>query len=310
MPLIRWKRHTSEQPARTDMSVQERGVRPTPTANLLVDSHGLTDRGLVRADNEDQFLIADLTKKMNICQGSLSQPTQITGDEAGHLFIVADGMGGRRGGRVASALAIRTVEHFLLNVLQWPFHLPGQEGEQLLLEDFREALAHAHKAIREHAEHAPELSGMGTTMTLGLALRSELFLAHVGDSRCYRLHDGILSQVTRDHTLVAEMVRHGLLPEAEAPRHRLRHVITNVLGGAEHGVQVEVQKLPLAAGDMLLLCSDGLTELLSNNQIAAFLNDRLSAERACEQLISAANQAGGTDNVSVIVARFRAETDR
>jgi PPM family protein phosphatase len=307
MPLLRWKRPMKEQPTKTDMPAQGRYVRPTPPPKLAVDSYGLTDRGLVRSDNEDQFLIADLTKRMSICQGSLSEPTQLTGDEAGRLFIVADGMGGHRGGRVASALALRTVEHFLLNILQWPFRLPGSEGAQLLLEDFQEALTHAHKVIREQAAREPEVAGMGTTMTLALALHSDLFLAHVGDSRCYILRDTALSQVTKDHTLAAEMVRHGLLPGEGAAPHRLRHVLTNVLGGADRGVQVEVQRLPLGAGDTLLLCSDGLTELLSNNQIAAFLTDCSSARQACEQLVSAANHAGGTDNVSVIVARFRGE---
>ncbi len=293
----------SEVAIQTDVLKPRRQANATGRSAFRVESYGLTDRGRVRRSNEDQILIAELTKRMRICQSSLSQPQHLCGNEAGHLFVVADGMGGRQGGEEASALAVRAVEDFMLNVLQWFLHLRGPEGEHLL-EQFQSALREADTAVYEQARNHPELWGMGTTLTLAFALNRDLFIAHAGDSRAYLLRQRVLYQLTHDHTLVGEMVRQGMLKKEEAAHHRLRHVITNVVGGTEAGIQVDVHRVELQAGDTLLLCSDGVTEMLSNDQIVAVLASRPSARCACEQLVSAANDAGGTDNLSVIVTHF------
>jgi len=277
---------------------------PINDLSLRVDSHGVTDRGRARPANEDQILVAELTKRMRLHHSSLSQPDHVYGADSAHLFIVADGMGGHRGGKEASAMAVQLVEEFVVNALQWFFHLRGPEGEHLL-EQFQTALQQADTEIYERAMRHPELWGMGTTLTLAFVLHTDLFVAHVGDSRAYLWRDGQLHQLTRDHTLVEEMVRQGMLSEEEAAHHRLRHVITNVLGGTEAGVRADVHRVELQPGDTVLLCSDGLTEMLSDDQIATLLASRLSARQACEQLVSAANDAGGKDNISVIVARFQ-----
>jgi protein phosphatase len=147
--------------------------------------------------------------------------------------------------------------------------------------------------------------GMGTTLTMAFVADWKLFVAHAGDSRCYLLSGGELHQLTHDHTQVAELVRAGVLSPAEASQHPYRHVITNVLGGHEPGVWVEMHKLALEAGDVLLLCSDGLTEMVPDARIAAILQEEPEPRRACERLVAEANEQGGKDNVTALVACFQ-----
>jgi protein phosphatase len=268
-----------------------------------VQACGLTDTGRVRSENEDQFLIATLTKALQVQQTSLPRAKVQYSEERGHLFLVADGMGGHRGGEQASALAVDEIEQFMLNTFKWFFQLKGSEEQKVLLE-FRDALYQTDARIIQEATRHPELWGMGTTLTMAYCLHRDLFVVHVGDSRCYLFHVGTLHQITRDHTLVGELVRRGSLSPEEASEHHWRHVITNVVGGTEPGVQPEVHKVHLESGDVLLLCSDGLTEMLSDEEIAAVLQQESDPRRACDRLVKQANEHGGKDNVTVIVARF------
>jgi protein phosphatase len=268
-----------------------------------VETYGMTDRGRVRPRNEDQFLTAILSKALQIQQTSIPQSRMQYSEERGYLFVVADGVGGHQGGEQASALAVDSIERFVLNTLKWFLHLRGVEG-QTLLEEFFAALQQADANIYQEARRHPELWGMGTTLTMAYSLNRDLFVAHVGDSRCYLFHQGELGQVTHDHTLVQELVRHGAIPAEEASHHRLRHVITNVLGSTEPGVMPEVHKVRLEAGDVILLCSDGLTEMLSDEEITAVLGTVPDIRPACERLIALANDKGGKDNVTVVLARY------
>ena len=270
---------------------------------LQVRSHGRTDPGRVRHGNEDQFLIADLTHALQARQSSLEEPEVRYSSPQGYLFLVADGVGGNAAGERASALAVNTVESFILDTLNWCARLQSADGNQVLAE-FQRALVQADAKLFQEARNRPELYGMGTTMTLAYALNNELFIAHVGDSRCYLLRNGMLYRMTNDHTLVGEMLRHGALKPEEAAHHRLRHVVTNVVGGHDQGVKVELHKLPLEAGDGLLLCSDGLTEMVAETEILSLLFGTDDPATACDLLVDRANKAGGKDNVTVVVARF------
>jgi protein phosphatase len=272
---------------------------------LKVRSAGLTDRGKVRPANEDQFLIAVLTKALQIQQTSLPRSQVQCANEQGHLFVVADGMGGHAGGEEASALAVDSLETFLLNTFQWFRHLKGREGDQVLYE-FRQALGQADANILAEAAHRPELRGMGTTLTMAYSLNNELFIAHAGDSRCYLFRRDNLHQLTQDHTIVQEMVRRGVLPADQAARHPLRHVVTNVIGGNEAGVQVEMHKVHLEPRDLVLLCSDGLSEMVGDQEIAGLLQDCSDPADTCTRLVTAANERGGKDNVTVIVVQYEA----
>ncbi len=272
---------------------------------LAVSSFGLTDRGKVRTANEDQFLIAVLLKALQVEQTSLPQPSiQHSGDRS-YLFIVADGMGGRAGGETASALAIDSVETFVLKSLKWFSQCKGEEQDGVLA-DFQKAIRVASSRLRNEGADHPELSGMGTTLTLAYSLNDELFVAHVGDSRCYLCRGDSLCQLTRDHSLVEEMVRHGVLSAKQAAGHHLRHLVTNALGGGYSEVKVEVHKLKLESGDVVLLCSDGLSGMLSDDAISEVIRSGRDPEQICRQLVNGANDAGGKDNITVVVARFGA----
>ena len=270
---------------------------------LTVKAFGITDRGKVRTTNEDQFLIAELTKAMRVWQTSLPEPKLQVGEEHAHLFLVADGMGGHRAGERASALAVVAIEQFTLNTFKWFFGSNGTEAQKVLAQ-FESALSQADARILEEAAEHPELTGMGTTVTMAFHLGGQLCVVHVGDSRAYVHRDGELHQLTQDHTLTADMVRRGALRPDQVAGHRLRHVITNVVGGPELGVTVEALAFQVQAGDRLLLCSDGLTDMVTNEAIAATLDAEPAPEAAATKLLAQANSGGAPDNITLLIVRF------
>ena len=274
-----------------------------PARALATESFGATDKGKVRSTNEDQFVTATLMRALWIKQSSLPQSQVHYGDDRGHVFIVADGMGGANGGEKASALAVSAIEQFLLNALRWLLTLHGSE-EAEVLRDFKVALRSADACVCAAAANDPGLSGMGTTLTMAYSLGTDLFVAHVGDSRCYLYRGGVLHQLTHDHTLVGELVDKGLVQPQDAGGHPFRHVITNVVGGPKQGLHAEVHRVGLEPGDTLLLCTDGLTGMLPDGQIAAVLQSSATAEAASLELVRLANEQGGKDNVTAVVARY------
>jgi protein phosphatase len=276
---------------------------PMPPRPLRVKAFGITDTGRVRTTNEDQFLIAELTKAMRVWQTSLPEPAVQVGGEHAHLFLVADGMGGHRAGERASALAVIAIEQFTLNTFKWFFGTDGAEAQKVLSQ-FQSAISQADTRIFDEAAEHPELRGMGTTVTMAFHLDRQVCVVHVGDSRAYLYRGGELHQLTQDHTLTAEMVRTGALRPDEVDGHRLRHVITNVVGGPQVGVQVEARAVAVQADDRLLLCSDGLTETMSNEAIAATLAAEAEPERAAKALLAQANDAGGADNITILIVLF------
>ena len=276
---------------------------PVKARRLAVESFGLTHRGMRRTTNEDQFVRATLMRALWIQQSSLPQSAVQYADDRGHVFIVADGMGGARGGEHASALAVSAIEEFLLNALRWVLALDGSK-EASVLRDFKAALRNADACVYEAAGSNPGLRGMGTTLTMAYVLDTDLFVAHVGDSRCYLLRGGALHQLTHDDTLVQQMIETGLLSPDKAAEHSFRHVITNVVGGPTPGIHTEVHRIHLESGDAVLLCTDGLTCMLPDDRIATVLQACSSPEDACQQLIRLANEQGGHDNITAIVARF------
>jgi serine/threonine protein phosphatase PrpC len=272
-------------------------------SSLVVKAFGISDTGRVRPTNEDQFLIAELTKTMRIWQTSLPEKKAQFGNERGHLFLVADGMGGHRAGEQASALAVVAIEQFALNTFKWFFHSDKPEA-QTALKQFQTALHQAdYRVVEESLEHA-ELSGMGTTLTLAYHLDGRVCVVHVGDSRAYIFEGDALRQITHDHTIPEDMVRRGELQPDQVAQHPLRHVITNVVGGTEAGVYVEAHALDVHAGDRLLLCSDGLTEMVTNEAIATVLRAESEPAAACKALVAQANDAGGRDNITAVIVRF------
>ena len=212
-------------------------------------------------------------------------------------------MGGHRAGERASALAVVAIEQFTLNTFKWFFGADRTETQKVLAQ-FQSAFSQADVRILEEAVEHPELSGMGTTVTMALHLGAQLCVVHVGDSRAYVYRDGELHQLTQDHTLTADMVRSGALRPDQVAGHRLRHVITNVVGGPSPGVNVEAHAFEVQAADRLLLCSDGLTEMVTNEAIAATLGAEPVPEVAAKKLLAQANDAGGRDNITLVIVRF------
>ena len=282
----------------TDVSTMPMAARA-----LTVKAFGITDKGKVRTSNEDQFLIAELTKSMRVWQTSLPEPKMQVGQEHAHLFVVADGMGGHQAGEQASGLAVVAIEQYTLNTFKWFLGSTGSDAQKVLAQ-FQAAISQADARILEEAAEHPELSGMGTTVTMAFSLGAQLCVAHVGDSRAYLYRDGQLDQITQDHTVTADMVRSGVLRPDQVAGHRLRHVITNVVGGPELGVTVEAHALDVQPSDRVLLCSDGLTEMVTNDAIAAALHAEASPELAAKMLLSLASEAGGRDNITVLIVRF------
>jgi protein phosphatase len=199
-------------------------------------------------------------------------------------------------------VAVEAVEEFLLDTLKRFSNLQVGEAPNAL-EELKGALLHAEARLVAEAARHPEWRGMGTTLTLAFAVNWTLFIAHAGDSRCYVLSGGGLRQVTRDHRLTAELVRQGVLSPGGEARHPHRHVVTNLLRGREPGMRAELHRLDLLPGDILLLCSDGLTEMVPDDRIAAVLREEPDPRRACERLVAEANRHGGNDNITVIVAQ-------
>jgi protein phosphatase len=276
----------------------------THPALVTVEVGAATNVGKGRENNEDQFLVARLAKSMKLCMSSMpGNGTRLMSDEEAYLFVVADGMGGMAAGEMASTVAIETVEDFVLNTFKWFLHLGGRE-EASLSQELSRALEHADRAIIERARANPRFRGMGTTLTMAYSVGADLFLVHAGDTRAYLFHDGDLQQLTKDHTLVQLLVDHGSLSPEEAEHDKRRHVVTNALGGNSAGVHAEIHKLKIVHGHTLLLCSDGLTEVVSAETIARILAEDSRPENACNHLIELALSLGAPDNVTVIVARY------
>ncbi len=274
---------------------------------VRVSSGGLTDRGKVRPNNEDHFLIARLCKSMRILKTSLPDrgPNRFS-DQDAFLMIVADGIGGAAAGEEASATTIATIEEFALNAFKW--FLNCREGERdELRQELQNALSEADHEVFRRARENRTLGGMGSTLTMGYSVGDHLYVVHAGDSRAYLLRGSELNQITTDHTYVQMLLDAGQITQAMARLHARRNVVTNVIGGPEPGVHAEIHKVEVLDQDLLLLCTDGLTEHVDDNTIRQVLLDHPDPQAACDQLLSMALDAGGRDNISIVIARFQVE---
>ena len=229
-----------------------------------------THIGLVRASNQDALLL---------------EPGKYG------LYGVADGMGGHKAGDIASMMAVTLMKRFLSDV--------KPTGEQL-----RKGIEEANQMIYEEQLYRSELSGMGTTLTVIWEDKKRIFLGHVGDSRAYLLRDNTLRQVSQDHSMVAEMVRDGLITQEEALRHPYRNIITRALG-TDTTVDVDVTEIEKRAGDIYLLCSDGLSEYVREEQMRQLLLDH-DLEEAADLMLNLALKGGGRDNISLVIAEVTA----
>jgi len=277
----------------------------TPAVHLSAECFGLSDIGRCRSKNEDQFLVAVLDKALRVRQTSLPQSRTRHSSDQSYLLMVADGIGGEAAGEEASALAVSSVEDYVLDVLKWFACCQPRDDDEIAVE-FRDAISQAHQRVCYQSQQRPEQRGMGTTLTLAHSVNDTLFVAHVGDSRAYLYREGLLHQLTRDHTLVEDLVREGAIKPEEAKTHRWRHIVTSSVGGTSSQIRIDIHRLHLNPGDVVLLCSDGLTEMVPRNLICEVLGEG-NPERWCRQLVEHANAAGGKDNITVVIARYLIE---
>jgi len=275
------------------------------SATVRADLAGLSDVGRVRPNNEDHFLVVRFDRALQTLLTNLPEGlVPPRAEEVGYGMVVADGMGGMAAGEVASRSAIRTLINLALATPDWVMMKEGPEIERVM-QRMAERYRRVDAALREEAQADPGLAGMGTTMTLACSLGANLILAHVGDSRGYLLRGGALHSLTRDHTLVQELVDRGVVRPEQAAQHPFRQFLTRALGGGGGEIEAEVQHLLLADADQLLLCTDGLTDMVDATSIGAILQSSASSDDACQALVELALQKGGKDNVTVVLARYR-----
>jgi protein phosphatase len=294
---------TVEMPAAGPSS---HGLWPdTGSARVQVDLAAATHRGHVRSANEDHYLVLRLGRSLETLLTSLpAGQVPARADEVGYGLLVADGIGGSAGGELASRTALSMLVSLVLHTPDWVLSPEPRDAERVLRR-VAEHYRRIHEALSEQGRADPDLARMGTTMTLAGSLGTALIIGHIGDSRAYLFREGRLCQLTRDHTLVQSLVDLGLLTPEQAASHPCSHILTASLGGGGHSYEGEFQRAWLADGDQLLLCTDGLTNMVDGAAIMAVLRGAATSDEACRALVAAALDAGGKDNVTVALARYR-----
>jgi PPM family protein phosphatase len=301
------KKATDQDTVETPMPVAApvSGAPPTNSAQIEVDVGALSHQGLVRPNNEDHYLVVRFGRTLerlltNLPDDQIPQQS----DEAGYALLVADGVGGSAAGEVASELAISTLFRLALHTPDWIFGT-GEKLSERVERRMAERYRQVDATLREESEANPRLSGMGTTMTLATSIGSRLIVGHIGDSRAYLYRDNELHQLTKDHTLVQSLVDAGQVPHDQVAKHPYRHVLTRLLGGHTGRLEGDFRHIDLVDNDQLLICTDGLTDMVKTAEIVAVLGSKTSANEKCDTLVKLALKNGGKDNVTVVVASYR-----
>jgi PPM family protein phosphatase len=266
-----------------------------------IDAFGLTHPGKVRRSNQDHFLIASLRKQMEVHVTSLPGPGQlVAGERLAFLAMVADGVGGSPGGGEASRLAAEAITQYVTQSLEC-YYTADPTDEAAFPQALEEAALRCHMDVSRQAMDDPERAGMATTLTLWLGVWPRAYLLQVGDSRCYLLRDGELQQISRDQTMAQELLDQGVITRTDLLNTRWAGVLASAIGGPQ--AAPVVTRLDQVWGDVGLLCSDGLTKHVGDDRIRERLATMTSAKQACERLLEDALDAGGTDNITILVGR-------
>jgi protein phosphatase len=282
-----------------------------PAVRLEVDVQALTHVGKVREKNEDAYAVYRIGRFLERLASNLPDSiVALRREDSGTVMAVADGMGGAAAGEVASRTAIATILQLIAQSPKWALSLddPNTRDREIdqMWERGRRYIAEIHAAVRRRAADDPALAGMGTTFTSAYNIGHDLFVAHVGDSRAYLYRRGCLTQVTKDQTIAREYADMGMIDESDIKSHRLSHVLTQAVGGPDEKIAASLHSLSIDAGDRLLLCTDGLTNPLDDEDIGPILGRTATSREACAALIDLALERGAPDNVTVIVATFSA----
>jgi protein phosphatase len=289
----------------SDAKPLESIVRSGASSRVSVDLASLSDPGLTRRTNEDHFMAARFERTMqtlttNIPEGRVPAEWR----ETCYAFLVADGVGGAAAGELASRTAVEVLVEMVLESPAWIMRFEGERGDKVL-ERTADRFQKAREALVARAAEDPRLKGMATTMTFACSVGRDLLVAHCGDSRAYVLHrGGQLEMLTHDQTMAQSLADAGAIAQTDVAHHPSRHVLTSALASRGVFAQVELKHSQIEDGETLLLCSDGLSEMVTDEMITTVLAAREPAETACRRLVDIALEAGGKDNVTVVVARY------
>jgi len=264
-----------------------------------------THQGHVRENNEDSYFLMRFGRSLeklatNLEDYFVEEDYSITG----YGFLVADGMGGMAAGDVASRMAICKLIELLVDTSDWTLALKRNKDVKTVFERMTRRFYDIDRTLKQEASSDHTLSGMGTTLTVAGTLGNDLVLGHVGDSRAYLLRGDIFRQLTRDHTLAQMLIDAGVANSDDPAPRSMRHVLTAAIGSLDERIEPQVQRFRLQPGDQLLLCTDGLTEMVDDELIASVLREAPSAQAACDSLVDLALGADGTDNITAVVGRF------
>ncbi|NLY47149.1 MAG: Stp1/IreP family PP2C-type Ser/Thr phosphatase [Tissierella sp.] len=238
---------------------------------------GLTDNGLSRESNQDSLFVSDLRELP--------------------LFIVADGMGGHNAGEIASSIAVEAIKEKFMDTRE------NLQSKDSIIKTIKDSVFEANKKIYFKALSTPEYSGMGTTLTMSYIFDNEIYIGHIGDSRAYYISDSDIDQLTEDDSLVNELIKNGSITIEEAKNHPQRNVITKALG-TSIDIEVDIQTIKYKIGDILIICSDGLSNMVKEDKVFDIIKSEEDVSLACQSLIDLAKKNGGSDNITLIIIKF------
>jgi len=267
-----------------------------------IDVYGLTHAGNVRSENQDHFLICSLRKQMVVHLTSLPETDSLVeeSERLAFLAMVADGVGGGAKGAEASRVTLETVAQYVSRSMRC-YYASRSTDERGFSEALFDAAVECHADLMRRGQQQPEYRGMATTLTLYLGIWPRAFLLQVGDSRCYLLREGELSQITRDQTMAQDLVDLGALKPEDAASTRLAHTLSSSIGGRQSSPVVS--EFEMNWDTVVLLCSDGLSKHVPDERIRERLRSMSSARGACEDLLQDALDGGGSDNITIVVGR-------
>jgi PPM family protein phosphatase len=268
------------------------------TPLLRFDFGAATHVGNVRTNNEDHYAVVKRRRTSEVILTNLGPDDLVLTDDCSFAMVVADGMGGARFGELASRLALQRMFELAQQATSWVMKYTDAEVAQIR-ERVDAYLQEIQATLREYVDADPQLAGMGTTWTSAHLLPPHALVVHIGDSRAYLWNGGELRQVTRDESMAQVLIDSGMNPESVA---KFRHLLLNSLSGDLKNVTAQVYQIKIEPADQLLLCSDGLTDMVADEDIATILRETSPPQAACEKLVAAALANGGKDNVTVVLA--------
>lgn len=282
-------------------------VDPREPADVEIAAR--THPGKVRPNNEDNYLVVRRRRQRELLLSSLpSELFPAPDEQSAYTLAVADGMGGQQFGEIASFLALRTGWELGNGEIKWTLKVNPREAEEMK-QKARVCFQLIHRRLRSEARAYPRLQGMGTTLTICYTTGPELFVMHAGDSRAYLERADSLERLTRDHSLAQNLIDAGQIEPGSPEEKRVRHVLTNSLGAHYETVDVDFEHYRLMDGDRVLLCTDGLTDLVSDAELFQILRDHPACEAACQALLEIALERGGRDNITIVLARYRFDAE-